>query len=103
MAAPKRNAQIIAICGGSGSGKSTLAKKFVGASILSTDSFYKDLDELTPGEDGIFDFDHPSAVDMESCAAACVKLAKGEDVMIPVYEMRSCKRVGTQLVPAPKN
>jgi len=103
MAAPKRNAQIIAICGGSGSGKSTLAKKFVGASILSTDSFYKDLDELTPSEDGTFDFDHPQAVDLDACAAACLKLAQGDEVMIPVYEMRSGKRVGTQLVPAPKN
>lgn len=99
----RRPSQIIAICGGSGSGKSTLARKFVGAAILATDSFYKDLDDLVPASDGTFDFDHPSAVDMPACADACLKLADGEDVMIPVYDMRSCRRVGTQLVPAPKN
>lgn len=98
----KKFPQIIAICGGSGSGKSTLARKFVGAAILSTDSFYKDLDDLTPKEDGSFDFDHPSAIDLEACAQACQKLARGEDTTIPVYSMRSCTRVGEQIVPAPQ-
>jgi uridine kinase len=99
----RRNAQIIAVCGGSGSGKSTLARKFVGASVLATDSFYKDLEDLAPREDGMFDFDHPSAVDLAACADACLKLADGEDVTIPVYDMRTAKRVGQQLVPSPKN
>lgn len=58
----RKNAQIIAICGGSGSGKSTLARKFIGAAVLSTDSFYKDLVDLVPAADGTFDFDHPSSV-----------------------------------------
>lgn len=99
----RRPSQIIAICGGSGSGKSTLARKFVGAAVLATDSFYKDIDDLRPREDGTFDFDHPDAVDLDECADACIKLADGEDIMIPVYEMRSAKRVGQQMVPAPKN
>jgi uridine kinase len=99
----KRSAQIIAICGGSGSGKSTLGRKFVGASIVATDHFYKSLDKVDLNPDGSYDFDHPSAVDLEACAEACVKLSEGEDVWIPVYEMRTCRRMGTQLVPAPKN
>jgi uridine kinase len=99
----ERIAQIIAICGGSGSGKSTLARKFVGAAMLTTDHFYKDLADLKPREDGTFDFDHPSSVDLMEAADACLGLAKGEDVTIPVYDMRSCKRTGTQLVAAPKN
>lgn len=99
----ERTAQIIAICGGSGSGKSTLARKFVGAAQLTTDHFYKNLDLLTPRPDGSFDFDHPSTVDLGECADACLALAKGEDVTIPVYDMRSCTRTGTQLVAAPKN
>lgn len=99
----ERPAQIITICGGSGSGKSTLAKKFVGAAVLTTDHFYKDLEQLVPRPDGSFDFDHPSAVDLGECADACLALAKGEDATIPVYDMRSCKRTGTQIVAAPKN
>lgn len=98
-----RVSQIIAICGGSGSGKSTLAHKFVGAAILATDSFYRDIAELSPREDGTYDFDHPSAIDLEACADACLKLADCEDVTIPVYDMRTCRRVGTQVVAAPKN
>lgn len=97
----KRSAQIIAICGGSGSGKSTLAKKFVGAAIVATDHFYKSLEKLDLNPDGTYDFDHPSAVDLDACADACLKLCEGEDVWIPVYDMRTCRRMGTQLVPAP--
>jgi uridine kinase len=97
----KKSAQIIAICGGSGSGKTTLARKFTGAAILSTDSFYKDISDLVPRADGSFDFDHPSAIDLEGCAQACLKLASGEDAIIPVYDMRSATRVGNQIVPAP--
>jgi uridine kinase len=99
----KRSSQIIAICGGSGSGKSTLARKFVGAAIVATDHFYKSLDKLDLNPDGTYDFDHPSAVDLEACAESCRRLAEGEDVWIPVYDMRSCRRMGTQLVPAPKS
>jgi uridine kinase len=99
----ERTAQIIAICGGSGSGKSTLAHKFVGAALLATDSFYRDLPDLIAREDGSYDFDHPSAVDIEGCAEACQALAAGQDVVIPVYDMRTWRRVGTQVVPAPPN
>jgi uridine kinase len=99
----KQLPQIIAICGGSGSGKSTLAQKFVGAAVLPTDNFYKDLIELTPREDGSYDFDHPTACDLAACAEACLKLADNDDAIIPVYDHKTCSRVGTQLVPAPKN
>lgn len=98
-----RMPQIVAICGGSGSGKSTLAHKFVGAAVLSTDHFYKDIDELTPREDGTYDFDHPSAVDLDYCAESCLKLADAAEAVIPVYDMRTCRRIGTQVVPPPKN
>jgi uridine kinase len=99
----KRTAQIIAVCGGSGSGKSTLARKFVGPAIIATDSFYKSLEKLDLNPDGTYDFDHPNAVDLEQCAEAALKLADGEDTEIPVYDMRTSRRMGTQLVPAPKN
>lgn len=99
----EREGQIIAVCGGSGSGKSTLSGKFVGASVVATDHFYKNLKELTPRKDGTYDFDHPSSVDLEACANAALKLREGKDVVIPVYDMRSCHRTGTQIVPAPKN
>jgi uridine kinase len=96
-----KTAQIIAICGGSGSGKTTLASKFIGASVLSTDSFYKDVSELTPRPDGTYDFDHPDAIDLAGCAEACLNLAAGRDTIIPLYDMVSAKRVGQKTVTAP--
>jgi uridine kinase len=99
----ERVAQIIAICGGSGSGKSTLARKFVGAALLTTDHFYRDIDQLTAREDGTYDFDHPSAVDLMEAADACLALAKGEDITVPVYDYRSGRRTGTQIIAAPRN
>ncbi|MBX9691311.1 MAG: uridine kinase [Cyanobacteria bacterium] len=99
----ERHPQVIAICGGSGSGKSTLASKFIGASVIATDHFYKDLDQLTPQEDGSYDFDHPSSVDLDACASACLTLKTGSDVIIPVYDMRTYMRTGTQVIPAPAN
>ncbi len=92
--------QIIAICGGSGSGKSTLAHKFVGAAIVSTDSFYKNIEDLEIFVNGKADFDHPSAVDLDSCAKACQQLAQGQDVIVPVYDIKTCKTVGSQIIPA---
>jgi uridine kinase len=71
--------------------------------VLATDHFYKDLEELTPKADGSYDFDHPSAVDLDACAEACLKLADADSAVIPVYDMRTCKRVGTQVVPPPKS
>ncbi len=99
----KHSSQIIAICGGSGSGKSTLASRFQQAAVLSTDYFYRDLPDMIAQGDGSYDFDHPSAVNLDECGQAIMKLAKGEDTTVPVYDMRSCRRIGEKVIAAPKS
>lgn len=86
--------QIILICGGSGSGKSTLAKKFKDAAIISTDNFYVGKSKMTPMENGEYNFDDPSAVDLDECAQMALDLAGGKEVLVPEYDMVVSERVG---------
>jgi len=87
---------IICIAGGSGSGKTTLVNGFTDAIILHVDSFYKDLDDLTPDADGSYNFDTPDAIDMQACYKAAIDLSEGKGVTIPLYDYVTMKRVGTR-------
>lgn len=93
---------IICIAGGSGSGKSTLVKGFTDAVVLHIDSFYKDVSNLTPEENGEYNFDTPDAIDLEACYQATKDLSEGKDVTIPVYNYVSLKREGTEHIKAPR-
>lgn len=86
--------QIILICGGSGSGKSTLAKKFKDAAIISTDNFYIGKSKMMPMGNGEYDFDDPSAVDLDECAQIALELADGKEVLVPEYDMVTSERIG---------
>lgn len=94
---------IICIAGGSGSGKSTLVKGFKKATIIHIDSFYRDVSELTPEENGEYNFDTPDALDLKAVYKAAKDLAKGKDVLIPIYNYITFKREGTERIkPPPK-
>lgn len=96
-----KKGQIILICGGSGSGKSTLAKKFKDAAIISTDNFYIGKSKMMPVGNGEYDFDNPSAVDLDECAKIALELAEGKEVFVPEYDMVISERVGqTKIIPA---
>ncbi len=85
---------IICIAGGSGSGKTTLVSGFTDAIILHLDSFYKDVDDLSPEADGSYNFDTPEAFDIEACYQAAVDLSEGKGVTIPLYDYVTMKRIG---------
>ncbi|MCB1115847.1 MAG: AAA family ATPase, partial [Chlamydiia bacterium] len=60
--------QVIGIAGASGAGKTTLARKLKNAlgekvTLLSQDSYYKDLSHLTREERARFNFDDPDSLD----------------------------------------
>ncbi len=93
---------VITVAGGSCSGKTTFAKGFSNAVLISMDNFYKDIKDLLPDEDGAYNFDTPDAFDMEACKNAVIALSEGKDVVVPVYDYVSCKRVGTQTITSPK-
>lgn len=92
---------IVTIAGGSCSGKTTFVDGFKNATILSIDSFYKDIADLVPDEHGKYDFDTPEAIDLNACKKAALDLSLGKDVVIPRYDYVSAKRIGEEVITAP--
>lgn len=88
----------ILICGGSCSGKSVFAQKFTNAFILEMDHFYFGKERMTPMADGSYDFDAPESVDLVDCARAIGDLKTGKPTTIPVYDMKTSDRTGTQTI-----
>jgi uridine kinase len=92
---------IITITGGSCSGKTTFVQGFKNATVISVDSFYKDISELAPDSEGRYDFDTPEAVDLDACKKAVEGLSKGESVIVPVYDYVTMKRTGNKTIDPP--
>ena len=88
----------ILICGGSCSGKSVFAHMFRNAFILEMDHFYVGKHDMKPQPDGSFDFDAPESVNIKECADAVKALTTGQPVTIPVYDMVTSDRTGTQTI-----
>lgn len=81
---------VIAISGGSGSGKTALASLLVNhfsgdALLISQDSYYKDLSNLTVTERKAVNFDDPSSIDTDLLYEDIRDLKKGLPIKIPAY------------------
>lgn len=89
---------IIGIAGASGSGKTTfasnLANKFPQKEVLiiSQDSYYKDLNELSLNERAEQNFDHPSSLDFNLLKKHINDLKNGESILQPVYNFNTHSR-----------
>lgn len=84
---------IVGIAGGTGSGKATMAKKiqeaFPGKSILiSQDSYYKDISNLSQEERAKTNFDHPDSLDFDLLKEQIIDLKNGKAIQKPVYNFR---------------
>lgn len=88
----------VLVCGGSCSGKSVFAQMFNHTFILEMDHFYFGKAQMKPLSDGSYDFDAPESVDIADCARAAGELAGGKPVTIPVYDMKTSDRTGTQTI-----
>jgi len=88
----------ILVCGGSCSGKSVFARMFKNAFILEMDSFYVAKAQMKAQSNGEFDYDAPESVDIIDCARAVTELKTGNPVTIPVYNMVTSDRTGTQTI-----
>lgn len=94
---------IILIGGGSCSGKSTIADSVAEAlrsdvSVCSIDSYYKDLSDISEDDIKDYNFDVPSAIDIESLVDDITMLTDGLAVHVPLYDYQSHKRVGYKIV-----
>ena len=88
---------VIAIAGPSGAGKSylahALASRLPDASVLSLDSYYRDLSNLSLEDRAAVNFDHPAALDEELLVSQIAQLADGSSVDRPVYDFETHSRV----------
>ena len=97
----------VGIAGPSGSGKTTLARRIQAALpryapvLMAQDSYYTGLPRGCPPEQ--YNFDAPSAVDLERMACDLMLLKAGEPARIPVYDFARHAREGrtAEVPPAP--
>ncbi|KAK1226575.1 Uridine kinase [Marasmius sp. AFHP31] len=96
------DAFVIGVAGGSASGKTHVARQIVkslghipSVIILSQDSFYKkhSPEELKLAHANMFDFDHPSAIDMPMFAACLKDLKSCKQSNIPIYSFAEHQRL----------
>ena len=88
---------IIGIAGPSSSGKSELAKQLVahlpGTSVVSLDSYYRELTGYSFDQRAHYNFDHPDALEWELLHEQLLGLAHGEPIEEPVYDFATHSRV----------
>lgn len=87
---------IVAVAGPSCAGKTQLAHHLahvLSANILSVDSYYRDLGDLSLEQRHRVNFDHPDAIEHELLTAHLEELANGHAVEIPVYDFATHSRV----------
>lgn len=102
---------VVGIAGGSGSGKTTFARRIVEAcgrqgiagQIVSLDSYYAPLRELSLARRRAFNFDHPDAIDLPLALDHLRRLRGGESVDVPVYDYKRYTRAarGKRREPTP--
>ncbi|MBM3737993.1 MAG: uridine kinase [Acidobacteria bacterium] len=90
---------LIGIAGPSGSGKTALAKRLIHAlpgtvSLLSLDSYYRELSHLQLADRERVNFDHPDSIDWDLFERHLALLASGTDVEEPVYLFAEHNRAG---------
>ena len=99
---------IICITGASGSGKTTFAKKLISAlpknkiTLISQDSYYKDLNHLTIKERSSQNFDHPNALDLDLLKKHLITLKNGEEITQPIYDFNTHSRINSTKIIHPK-
>lgn len=86
---------VIGICGGSGSGKTTLLNRLsaqfsdLKPSIFSMDNYYKPIEQQSLDENGIVNFDLPTALDEQRLGADLKKLISGKPIEIEEYHFNA--------------
>ena len=82
---------VIGICGGSGSGKTSLVNKLVEnfskdeICILSMDDYYKSIEEQSLDENGVVNFDLPSAIRIDQILLDIEALKNGKEIELTEY------------------
>ncbi|ATA88537.1 uridine kinase [Capnocytophaga stomatis] len=91
---------IIGITGGTGCGKTTVVNQIVKelsgkeVTVVSQDSYYRDMSHLPYSERVKVNFDHPSSIDFDLLKEHLIALKEGKSVESPVYSFVEHNRTG---------
>jgi len=83
---------LLGIAGGTGSGKTTVASNIVkrlaldSITVITMDSYYRDLADLPPARRDEANFDHPDSIEQELFVAHLRALKAGHAIEQPVYD-----------------
>jgi uridine kinase len=89
---------IIGIAGGTGCGKTTVVNQIINelpdeeVGVISQDSYYNDLTNLSYEERSKINFDHPRAIDFKLLGEHLTKLREGNPIDQPVYSFSKHNR-----------
>lgn len=90
---------IIGVAGGTGSGKTTVVQQIISelpeseVSVISQDSYYHELNDLSYDERCEVNFDHPSAIDFDLMTKHLATLRSGNPIEQPVYSFEQHTRL----------
>ena len=82
---------IIGITGGTGCGKTTVVNQIIKelsgeeVTVISQDSYYKDLSHLSFSDRTKINFDHPNSIDFELLKEHLLALKEGKSIESPTY------------------
>ena len=103
-----KNMLIIGIGGGTGSGKTTIVNQIIKelpkgrVTVISQDSYYKDLSHLTTKERTKVNFDHPDAIDFKLLGKHLKLLKENTFIEQPVYSFIEHNRTQETIHTTPK-
>lgn len=86
---------IVGICGGSGSGKTTLLKRLcshfedVQPSVFSMDNYYLPIEQQKLDEQGVHNFDLPTALNKEKLVRDLKTLVSGSSIVVKEYHFNA--------------
>ncbi len=98
---------IIGVGGGTGSGKTTVVEQIVSdfpegqVSVISQDSYYKDLSHLSREDRTKVNFDHPNAIDFDLLCEHLRELKAGRSVLEPKYSFVEHNRTSETMLISP--
>lgn len=99
---------IIGIAGGTGSGKTTVVRQIINelpsteVGIISQDSYYKEISNLSYEERTRINFDHPRAIDFELLTSHLKDLKEGNPIKQPVYSFVTHNRTEDVVLTHPR-
>lgn len=98
---------LIGITGGTGCGKTTVVNQIIEelpsgqVSVISQDSYYKDLSHLSYEERTKVNFDHPKSLDFDLLREHLSQLKEGKTIMQPTYSFVEHNRLPVTIPIAP--